>query len=286
MLRRPTTPATNSGGFTLIELLVVIAIIAILAGMLLPALSKAKVKANGIVCMNNEKQLIYAWHIYSQDYNGMFVPNEDNGTGGWLTGTLDYNGANANTNTLNLTDPKVARLAPYAKDYHIYKCPSDKSKTFGLRGPERVRSISMSQAVGPNISEKPTPYAGRGGWLPAGDSYNWAVMVKEADVLYPVNTYVFCDENPDSINDAAIATIMSTPGNIVDYPSNLHNNSCGYSMADGHAEIHRWTDGMTKVKTTYRPGNPTFTGNFGAKDRDLRWIRQNTTYSKAGRDIP
>jgi prepilin-type N-terminal cleavage/methylation domain-containing protein/prepilin-type processing-associated H-X9-DG protein len=279
-------PASLRRGFTLIELLVVIAIIAILAGMLLPALSKAKTKANGILCMNNEKQLVTAWHIYSSDYNGMFVPNQDDGTGGWLTGTLDYNGSNANTNIQNLMDPKVARLAPYAKDYKIYKCPADKSKSRGLTGPPRVRSISMSQAVGPNITEKPTAYTGRGGWLPAGDG--WAVMVKEADVRFPVNTYVFCDENPDSINDAAIATIMSTPANIVDYPSVLHNNACGYSMADGHAEVHRWIDGMKTTRTTYKSGNPTFTGSFksGSKDKDLRWIRVNTTYSKTDRDIP
>jgi len=282
--------ARLSRGFTLIELLVVIAIIAILAGMLLPALSKAKTKANGILCMNNEKQLVTAWHIYSMDYNGMFVPNEDNGVGGWLTGTLDYNGTPANTNILNLMNPNVARLAPYAKDYHIYKCPADKSKSGragdGHVGDPRVRSISMSQAVGPNISERPTPYSGRGSWLPAGDAYNWAVMVKEADVVNPVNTYVFCDENPDSINDAAIATVMSNPSQIVDYPSILHNNACGYSMADGHAEVHRWIGVMTKTKTLYKSVNPTFTGNFGAKDPDLRWIRQNTTYSKAGKDIP
>jgi prepilin-type N-terminal cleavage/methylation domain-containing protein/prepilin-type processing-associated H-X9-DG protein len=282
----------SRSGFTLIELLVVIAIIAILAGMLLPALSKAKAKATGILCMNNEKQLVTAWHIYATDYNGMYVPNQDDGVGGWLTGTLDYNGSPANTNYLNLIDPKVARLAPYAKDYHIYKCPADKSKSGkagnGTVGQPRIRSISMSQAVGPNISEKPTPYDGRGGWLP--QSAGWAVIAKEADMKYPVNTYIFCDENPDSINDAAIATIMQTPSQIVDYPSVLHNNACGYSFGDGHAEIHKWTAGIATTKTTYKTGNPTFKGSFtgpgGKPDRDLAWIRQNTTYSVKGLPIP
>jgi prepilin-type N-terminal cleavage/methylation domain-containing protein len=271
-----------SRGFTLIELLVVIAIIAILAGMLLPALSKAKQKSIGIVCMNDEKQMVYAWTIYAADYNGVYVPNQDDGTGGWLTGSLDYNGSNANTNIQDLLDPKVARLAPYTKDYHIYKCPSDKSKSFGTKGPPRVRSISMSQAIGPNISGD--PYANRGGWLPQSDG--WAVIAKEGDQRDPVHAFVFADENPDSINDAAIAVIMSTPGNIVDYPTTLHNNACGFGFSDGHSEIHKWIDYIATTKVFYKSGNPTFTGGKGKTDRDTRWMRMNTTYSTKGKDIP
>jgi prepilin-type N-terminal cleavage/methylation domain-containing protein/prepilin-type processing-associated H-X9-DG protein len=278
----PSRLAGSSRGFTLIELLVVIAIIAILAGMLLPALSTAKTKANGILCMNNQKQLLHAWHIYASDYNGMYVPNEDNSTGGWLTGNLDYNGSNANTNIQNLMNPRVARLAPYSKDYRVYKCPADKSKTFGKRGPERVRSLSMSQAVGPNISERPTPYDGRGGWLPQSDG--WRVFVKESDMIDPVNVFVFTDENPDGINDAGIAVIMSTQS-IVDFPAIYHNNACGYAFADGHTEIHKWIGRMKTVKTLYGP-NPNITSSTWNGDPDLRWIRQRTSSSKTGRPIP
>jgi prepilin-type N-terminal cleavage/methylation domain-containing protein/prepilin-type processing-associated H-X9-DG protein len=252
-------------GFTLIELLVVIAIIAILASMLLPALGRAKTKAQGIQCLSNMKQLTLGWIGYADDYNDNLVWNDLTATGsGWVRGNLDYSGSNPdNTNTIFLTDPEYAKLAPYtARTAGVYKCPADRStvRTPGGVRP-RVRSLSLSQAMN-----------SRDDWLSYLTQKKYYVFRKlsEITVMGHTQAYVFIDEHPDSINygDFAVTMCDGVPSSryyMIDVPASYHNGAAGLSFADGHAEVHRWLDARTRQRITGKymvssvqasPGNP------------------------------
>jgi prepilin-type N-terminal cleavage/methylation domain-containing protein/prepilin-type processing-associated H-X9-DG protein len=239
--------AAASAGFTLIELLVVIAIIAILASLLLPALTKAKQQSQGAKCLSNGHELILAWTMYASD-NREVLPNNIGGQGalgGWSQGWLtEVAGNTDNTNYILMMGGATGdiratstTIGAYTKSPGIYQCPADPIIAPGY-GVARVRSYSMDFTCGSKSTDSETP---------SGYDNYWPDFFRTSDFKIATKTWVFSDEHPDSINDG-IQYTPTTDGEDDqwgDMPASYHNGAAGFAFADGHSEIHKWMNPKT-----------------------------------------
>ena len=273
-LRQPGRRPAGRIAFTLIELLVVIAIIAILAALLLPALSQAKAQAATIGCLNNLRQLQFAWLSYAHDHNDELPPNADypnalSETPMWVAGLITYESDPAKTilwqttNTALLLEDGPGRLGPYVRAARSYKCPADKSYIVldQVRRP-RVRSYAINEYM--NSVD--------GVAQPSGNPQEVQRKLSDFRRLPATTAFVFTDEHEDSIGDGKFE-VGYRPEAWDQWPAARHRGKGTFSFADGHVETHKWLDSRTLFPVIRQSR----AGGGMPDNRDIHWVFEHAT---------
>lgn len=257
--RFPPFGGKQTAGFALGDLVAVLAMVSLLTVIFFPVLYRTKLIVQAGACLNNLHQIQNGWILYNCENNGNF-PYNVTGTGSanlnWVANFENYKGGPADTDAAMLVNSRNSLLAPYVRNPAVYRCPADESRSDGLTGLPRVRTYSMSAAIGPNAkgtAQGQDPWLGRSVNVP--NSYtvylNNGMMIGR---LQPSDLIVLVDEDPDSINDGSWAFSMpaSAAGTSwTDFPTPLHGNAGSFSFADGHVVIHPWQNPKAIPAVTY-----------------------------------
>jgi prepilin-type N-terminal cleavage/methylation domain-containing protein/prepilin-type processing-associated H-X9-DG protein len=276
-----TSSPSRGRAFTLIELLVVVSIIAIIASLILPALARAKARAQGSFCLNNTRQLAVAWMLYADEHNGLLAYNLGQssrtaaavpavGSGptmadNWVNNVLNWELSPDNTNVAAVI---ATGIGPYTgKSAPMYRCPSDRivsdlQRTAGWDS--RVRSYSMNAMIGD-----------AGFFTQSGvniNNSNYVQFFKSTSIPHPSDIFVFVDEHPDSIDDGYFLDSDSDPPMWTDLPASYHDGAANFSFADGHSERHRWHNASTKQPSRAYGINPPLPMPITDGVEDFSWV--------------